>query len=53
MNRAIKQATVKRFHYETHDQLRHHLGDFIDAYNFARCLKTLLGLTHYEYVCKI
>jgi hypothetical protein len=22
MNRTIKDATVKRFHYETHDQLR-------------------------------
>jgi hypothetical protein len=44
---------VKRFYYETHDQLRSHLNDFIDAYNFARRLKTLKGLTSYEYVCKI
>jgi transposase InsO family protein len=53
MNRTIKEATVKRFYYETHDQLRRHLNDFIDAYNFARRLKTLKGLTPYEYVCKI
>jgi len=53
MNRTIKEATVKRFYYETHDELRSHLGDFIDAYNFARRLKTLNGLTPYEYVCKI
>jgi hypothetical protein len=53
MIRTIKEATVKRFHYETHDQLRGHLGDFIDAYNFARRLKTLNGLAPYEYVCKI
>jgi transposase InsO family protein len=53
MNRTIKEATVKRFYYETHDQLRSHLSDFIDAYNFARRLKTLNGLTPYEYVCKI
>jgi hypothetical protein len=45
MNRTIKEATVKRFYYETHDQLRGHLGDFIIAYNFARRLKTLNGLT--------
>lgn len=32
MNRTIKDATVKRFHYESHDQLRQHLGDFIAAY---------------------
>ncbi len=31
MNRAIKEATVKRFHYETHDQLRTHLADFLAA----------------------
>ena len=52
MNRTIKDATVKRFHYDSHDQLRRHLGDFIDAYNFARRLKTLSGLTPYEYICK-
>ena len=53
MNRTIKDATVKRFHYENHDQLRQHLSDFVDAYNFARRLKTLRGLTPYEFICKI
>ena len=53
MNRTIKDATVKRLHNETHDQLRTHLSDFLAAYNFARRLKTLNGLTHYEYTCKI
>jgi transposase InsO family protein len=52
MNRTIKDATVKRFHYESHDQLRQHLGDFVAAYNFARRLKTLRGLTPYEAICK-
>ncbi len=52
MNRTLKDATVKRFHYETHDQLRSHLGDFIGAYNFGRRLKTLKGLTPYEAICK-
>jgi len=36
MNRAIKDATVKRFHYDSHDQLRTHLSDFMAAHNFAR-----------------
>ena len=45
MNRTIKDATVKRFHYDSHDQLRTHLGDYMAAYNFARRLKTLNGLT--------
>jgi transposase InsO family protein len=53
MNRTIKDATVKRYHYDSHDQLRRHLSDFFDAYNYARRLKTLNGLTPYEYICKI
>lgn len=52
MNRTIKDATVKRFYYDSHNQLRQHLADFIAAYNFARRLKTLKGLTPYEFVCK-
>jgi hypothetical protein len=52
MNRTIKDATVRRFYYESHDQLRKHLADFIAAYNFGRRLKTLKGLTPYEFICK-
>jgi transposase InsO family protein len=52
MNRTIKDATVKRFHYDNHDQLREHLENFISAYNFGRRLKTLKGLTPYEFICK-
>jgi hypothetical protein len=29
---------------------RSHLADFINAYNYARRLKTLKGLTPYEYL---
>jgi hypothetical protein len=49
MNRTIKDATVKRYPYDTHDQLRAHLQLFMDAYNHAPRLKTLRGLTPYEY----
>ena len=52
MNRTIKDATVRRFHYENHEQLRQHLADFVAAYNFACRLKTLRGLTPYEAICK-
>jgi IS30 family transposase len=52
MNRTIKDATVRRFYYESHEQLRRHLVDFISAYNFGRRLKTLNGLTPYEFICK-
>jgi Integrase core domain len=53
MNRTLKEATVKRYHYDNHDQLILHLSDFVDAYNYARRLKTLNGLTPFEYICKI
>jgi hypothetical protein len=53
MNRTIKDATVKRFYYESHDQLRSHLADFVVAYNFGRRLKTLNGLTPYEFIAKV
>ena len=53
MNRTIKEATVKRYHYDSHAQLTAHLHDFVDAYNYGRRLKTLRGLTPYEYICKI
>jgi hypothetical protein len=52
MNRTIKEATVQRYHYDRHDQLEAHLADFITAYDYARRLKTLNGLTPYEYICK-
>lgn len=52
MNRTIKDATVKRFYYDSHAQLRSHLADFLAGYNFARRIKALGGLTPYEYICK-
>ena len=53
MNRTLKEATVKRYYYESHEQLRAHLEAFVAAYNFAKRLKTLRGLTPYEYICRI
>ncbi|MGI4735166.1 MAG: IS481 family transposase [Janthinobacterium lividum] len=51
MNRTVKEATIKRFHYETTDQLNAHLQSFLQVYNFAKRLKRLKGLTPYEFVC--
>ena len=52
MNRTIKEATVKRYHYDSHDQFKKHLTNFIKAYNFGKRLKTLKGLTPYEFIVK-
>ena len=52
MNRTLKEATVKRYHYESHAELREHLKAFLLAYNYAKRLKTLRGLTPYEFICQ-
>jgi Integrase core domain len=43
MNWTIKEATVKRHHYDPYAQLTAHLHDFIDAYNYGRFLKSLVS----------
>ena len=43
----------QRYHDQSHEQLKAHLQTFLMAYNFARRLKTLKGLTPYEYVCNL
>ena len=51
MNRTIKEATVQRFYYQITDELNEHLPAFLLAYNHAKRLKTLRGLTPHEFVC--
>ena len=45
MNRTIKDATVWRYRYDAHDQLRADLKKSLDAYNFAKRLRNLNGVT--------
>ncbi len=52
MNRTLKEATVHRYHYASHDDLHGHVQLFLDAYNHARRLKALRGLTPYEFTCQ-
>src|SRR4029450_410564 len=52
MNRTLKDATVRRYPYASHDELRAHLALFLDAYNHARRLKALRGFTPYEFICQ-
>jgi hypothetical protein len=51
MNRTIKEATLRTHHDAGHAQLREHLTAFLNAYNFAQRLKTLAGLTSYQFIC--
>ncbi|WP_310620135.1 IS481 family transposase [Flexibacterium corallicola] len=52
MNRTLKEATVRRYYYRTHNELRAHLDTFIQAYNFAKRLKALRGLTPFDYITR-
>ena len=48
MNRTIKDATVKAFHYESLESLKDHVLAFVAAYNFAKHLKALRWRTPFE-----
>jgi transposase InsO family protein len=48
MNRTIKDATVKVFHYEDLETLKAHVLAFVAAYNFAKHLKALRWRTPFE-----
>ena len=52
IHRTIKDATVKRRHCDSRDRPRAHLQLVADAYDHARRLKTLKGLTPYGFVCQ-
>lgn len=41
MNRTIKEATVKKYHYVSFDQMQKHLDAFLLAYNIAKPLRAL------------
>lgn len=45
MNRTIKEATIRNFHYVTLEALSSHLQDYLWAYNTARPLRALKGKT--------
>ena len=42
----------QRYHYDRHISSKLTSPTFINAYNYTRRLKTLKGLTPYEYICK-
>jgi transposase-like protein len=50
MNRTLKEATVKKFHYDSVNQLKQHLYDFMMAYNHARKLKALNYQSPYDII---
>jgi len=51
MNRTVKDATTKVFHYETTQALCAHVLAFVAAYNFAKHLKALRWRTPFQVIC--
>lgn len=51
LNKTLKDATVRKYYYQSHQQFEEHLYDFVMAYNYAKRLKTFKGLTPYEFIC--
>ncbi|WP_425266789.1 integrase core domain-containing protein [Ectopseudomonas oleovorans] len=51
MNRTVKEATIKSFHYPDFDALKAHVRAFVTAYNFAKHLKALRWRTPFKTIC--
>jgi transposase-like protein len=51
MNRTIKDATVKVFHYDDLQSIKAHVLAFVTAYNFAKHLKALRWRTPFQAIC--
>ena len=47
-NGTLKEATTKRYFYDTPEQFKKHLQDYLFAYNYAKKLKALKFITPYE-----
>ena len=52
MNRTIKDATVKTYHYDDLESLKAHVLAFVTTYNFAKHLKALRWRTPYQVICE-
>lgn len=52
MNRTIKDATVKVFHYEDLESLKAHVLAFVTTYNFAKHLTALRWKTPFQTICQ-
>jgi transposase InsO family protein len=52
-NRTIKEATVNRYHYETHDQTPSALGRLRNGLQLRPSVQNAKGRTPYEAVCKV
>jgi transposase-like protein len=52
MNRTVKDATIKVFHYPDLESLKAHILAFVTAYNFGKHLKRLRWRTPFQAICE-
>jgi len=50
MNGAIKESTLKRFHYNSIKHFSTSLASFLNYYNFKKPLKSLKRISPYDFV---
>ena len=48
----LKLVTIKTYHYNTLAQFKEHLYHFINAYNYAKKLKSFKFMSPYEIILK-
>jgi hypothetical protein len=53
MKRTLKEAAYTPCHYGTNTLIKEHVRALFMAYNFAKPLNILKGLTPYEHTCKV
>ena len=51
MNRTVKQATIRAYHYDDLESLKAHVLSFVTTYNFAKHLKALKWKTPFQSIC--
>jgi transposase-like protein len=49
-NRTLKEATVKKYYYETKEVFVRHLNAFVNMYNYTKRLRALKGKTVFEFI---
>ena len=52
-NRTIKESTIKKHHYSSFEEIDKHINLYLNAYNYAKKLKTIKFLTPIEKVVEV
>jgi hypothetical protein len=53
MDRMIGRPAIDQYQFQTYEEIREYLRAFLATFNFTQRLKTLKGLTPYQFSCKL